>query len=149
MHDLSNFMSDYKFNPSLFDSVLNPHSVTQDNSCNIDKSINCDCKYYDNMSINDGVLNQNSLSLFHLNCRSLNKRASNVVDYLSTINHDFDIIAFTETWFNSADESNLIDLNNYTKIDCIRTDRSGGGASLFINLRQKFIQRPDLNLNTP
>jgi hypothetical protein len=65
------------------------------------------------------------------------------------MNHDFDIIGFTETWFNHTEESNLIDLDTYDKIDCIRQDRTGGGATLFINAKHNFIQRPDLKINAP
>ena len=63
------------------------------------------------------------------------------------MNHDFDVIGFTETWFNNIEESNLIDLDNYDKIDCIRDDRTGGGATIFINSKHNFIQRPDLKIN--
>ena len=145
MSDLSNFMLEHKFLPSHFDSVLNPHSHTSDNSCNIDLNLECECKYYDSNSIiNDGALRHDNFSLFHQNARSLNNKASTISDYISILDHNFDIIAFTETWFNSSDESNLIDLGNYDKIDCIRPDRRGGGASLFINSKHNFSQRPDL-----
>ena len=79
--------------------------------------------------------------------RSLSKKATKVVDYISILNHDFDVIGFTETWFNNIEESNLIDLDNYDKIDCIRDDRTGGGATIFINSKHNFIQRLDLKLN--
>ena len=46
--------------------------------------------------------------MFHLNTRSLGKKVSGVVDYCSVIDHDFDIYAFTETWFNADDDSNSI-----------------------------------------
>ena len=147
MSDLSNFMSDYTFVPSKFDSILNPHSLSSDNSCNIDDNLNCDCKYYDTNTFNEGVINQGDFSVFHLNTRSLGKKASGVVDYCSAIDHDFDVYAFTETWFNSEDDSNLIDLDNYSNIDCIRYGRTGGGTSLFIHPKHNFIRRPDLKIN--
>ena len=55
--------------------------------------------------------------MFHLNTRSLGKKANGGVDYCSVVVHDFDVYAFTETWFNSGDDSNLIDLDNYSNID--------------------------------
>ena len=147
MSDLLNFLSEHKFTPSNFDSVLNPHS--NNINCNIDQHLGCNCKYYDtNTIIEEGALHQNEFSIFHHNSRSLNKKASITVDYISVLNHSFDIIGFTETWFNSVEESNLIDLENYSKIDSIRPNRTGGGASIFINSKHNFIQRNDLNINT-
>ena len=72
------------------------------------------------------------------------------MDYISILNHNFDIIGFTETWLNSVDDSNLIDLENnyYAKIDSIRPNRTGGGASMFIDSKHNFIQRTDLNIKT-
>ena len=100
-----------------------------------------------NTILEEGALHDNNFSLFHLNTRSLSKKATNVVDYISILNHDFDVICFTETWFNNIEESNLIDLDNYDKIDCIRDDRIGGGATIFINSKHNFIQRLDLKIN--
>ena len=147
MSDLSSFLSGHQFNPSNYDSVLNSHSNSADKTCNIDHQLNSNCKYYDTKSIIDeGALHGSDFSLFHHNIRSLSKKASNIVDYLSILNHSFDAIGFTETWFNNTDESNLVDLENYNKIDCIRQERTGGGATLFINNKHNFIQRSDLEI---
>ena len=48
---------------------------------------------------------------------------------ISILDRNFDIIGFTETWFNSTEDSNLVDLDNCTKLDSIRPNRTGGGAS--------------------
>ena len=76
------------------------------------------------------MIELNWIELNHLNAKSLGKKASGVVDYCSVIDHDFDIYAFTETWFNSDDDSKLIDLDHYSNIDCIRYGRGGGGTSM-------------------
>ena len=39
----------------------------------------------------------------------------------------------------------MIDLENYAKIDSIRPNRTGGGASMFIDSKHNFIHRIDLN----
>ena len=70
------------------------------------------------------------------------------MDYISILDHKFDIIGFTETWFDSIEDSNLIDLDNYAKLDSIRPNRTGGGTSIFINSKHNFIHRTDLNINT-
>ena len=63
-----------------------------------------------------------------------------IVDYCSVINYDFNVYTFTETWFNLEDNSNLIDLDTYYNIDCIRYGRTGGGTSLFIHSKHNFIR---------
>ena len=116
----------------------------------IDQHLGCNCKYYDSNTITDkGALHQNEFSIFHHNSRSLNKKANITVDYISMLYHNFDIIGFTETWFNSVEDSNLIDLENYAKIDSIRPNRTGGRASMFIDSKHNLIQRTDLNIKKP
>ena len=102
MSDLSSFLSGHRFNPSTYDSVLNFHSNSSDKTCNIDQNLNCNCNYYDTNSIlEEGALHESKFSLFHHNTRSISKKASNIVDYISILNHNFDAIGFTETWFNN------------------------------------------------
>ena len=147
MSDLLSFLSEHKFIPSNFDSILNPHSSNI--NYNIDQHLRCNCKnYYTNTIIDEGALHQSEFSIFHHNCRSLNKKASTTVDYISILDHNSDIIGFTETWFSSIEDSNLIDLDNYAKLDSIRPNRSGGEGSIFINSKHTFIHRTDLNINT-
>ena len=64
MSDLSDFMSEYKFIPSHFDTILNSHSGTSDSSCNIDKTLDCNCKYYNINSVNEGVLERSDFPYF-------------------------------------------------------------------------------------
>ena len=147
MSDLLSFLSEHKFIPSNFDSILNTHSSNINHNINQHRS--CNCKYNDtNTIIDEGALHQSEFSIFHHNSRSLNKKVSTTVDYISILDHNFDIIGFTETWFNSIEDSNLIDLDNYAKLDSIRPNRTGGGASIFINSKHNFIHRTDLNINT-
>ena len=42
----------------------------------------------------------------------------------------------------------MIDLENYLKIDSIRPNRTGGGASMFIDSKHNFIQRSDLKIKS-
>ena len=67
------------------------------------------------------------------------KQLSWVVNYLSEIDHNFDIYAFLGIWFKSGDDFKLIDIDNYSKLYCIRYVRVGGGASLSIHLKHNYI----------
>ena len=147
---MSDSPTDIRFDPLRFDSILNPHSITSDDDCNIDDIQKPHCDYYVSDSLNDltKTIKTPELSLFHHNIRSLNKHSSDITNYLATINHTFDIYGFTETWFNHDDDSNLIDIGeNYSALNAIRQDRTGGGASLFINHSIDFTQRNDLQID--
>jgi hypothetical protein len=69
------------------------------------------------------------------------------VNYLSSLHHHFDIYGFTETWFNSDDDADIVDIGDYSTEHCIREDRKGGGVSLFIKSDLNYINRPDLFIN--
>jgi exonuclease III len=74
-----------------------------------------------------------SLSVFHVNIRSLkNKEHLNeLINLLSTFEFSFDIIVVTETWINSKDDHMYINLPNYKYESFIRKGR-GGGITIFI-----------------
>ena len=88
-----------------------------------------------------------NLSILHLNTRSLNKHANDFSNYLSIFDHHFDIYGFSETWFNDQHEADLVDLTNYSSVNCMRQERQGGGASLYINPNINFRERNDLKLD--
>ena len=142
--------TDIRFDPLRFNSILNSHSSTSDIDCNIDAIQKTRCNYYVSEDLNDlsETIKTPELSLFHHNIRSLNKHSSDITNYLATINHTFNIYGFTETWFKYEDDSNLIDIGeNYSVLNAIRQDRSGGGASLFIDPSIDFTQRSDLQID--
>lgn len=144
---MSDYVSSLKFDPFYFDSTLNAHSTETDNECNIDHIMHCECKYYNIESINrDLNPNHCNLSLFHFNARSLNRHANDVIDYLATLDHHFNIYGFTETWFKCNENANLVDLEGYTAINCNREGRTGGGASLFVDNNIEFTIRDDLTI---
>ena len=81
MSYLLSFLSEHKFTPSNFDSVLNPYSNYNTND-NVDQHLGCNCKYFDSNAITyEGALHQNEFSIFHHCSRSLNKKANITVDY--------------------------------------------------------------------
>jgi len=140
-------MSNVNFNQVVYDSVLNPHSSTSDLDCNIDRCTDFNCSYFDNDLLNSTKIKDCEISLFHLNARSLNKNSNSVVDYIASFDNHFDIYGFTETWFRSNDDSDLVNLDGYIPVNCNRQGRRGGGASLFINSKFNYINRGDLNIN--
>ena len=145
MSDLN--VSSLRFDPLCFDSTLNAHSNVTDTDCNIDNVMKCDCSYFDSDTLNQYIKNTScKLSLYHFNARSLNRHANDVTNHLATLNCHFNIYGFTETWFKDNDDSNLVDIEGYSAVNCNRKGRNGGGASLFIDNDIEYTNRDDLTI---
>ena len=68
------------------------------------------------------AFNQNTLSLLHLNARSLSKNFDSLQTLLCTLNFPFSIIGISETWLNKNSPP-VFNIPNY---DMIRADRKAG-----------------------
>jgi len=145
----SNFdpFSDLVFHTFSCDSSLNPSDGLSDvDSDTINNEV--PCVYYDSSTIHNHhpPIDKSNLSLFHLNTSSLNLHNNDVIDYLATLDHHFDIYGFSETWFNYTDDSTRVNLGDFAVENCIREGRQGGGVSLFINSQINYRNRPDLSI---
>ena len=79
---------------------------------------------------------KNSLSVLHINIRSMNKNFEKLREYLSHVKGNFSIIALTEARCsdNKADENSLWQLPDYTTIHQIRNSgQKGGGITLYVH----------------
>lgn len=96
--------------------------------------------YYNEESFNNYFTNKNSLSIFHLNIRSLNKNGSNLLTFLSSIKLEFDIIIISEIWSNNIDIS-LNQFTGYQKYYTLPQRSNIGGICILIksNLSHKEI----------
>ena len=78
---------------------------------------------------------KNSLSVLHINIRSMNKNFEKLREYLSHVKGNFSIIALTETWYSDdkSDKNSLWQLLNYTAIYQIRnSSRKRGRIALHV-----------------
>lgn len=75
-------------------------------------------------------------SFFHLNARSLRDKYPDVCAYLATLNHEFTVLAFSETWF--SDQKHAVKLDNYNYESLGRCNRRGGGVALYISKRHMY-----------
>jgi hypothetical protein len=73
-----------------------------------------------------------SFSVMHLNIRSLSKNFKDFKSVLSLINHKFSVIALTETWVKPHN-SELFHLDGYHHELILRTDKTGGGISIYLD----------------
>lgn len=89
----------------------------------------------------------NVFSTFHLNIRSLSRNSDKFIHYLSSLKHDFSIIALSETWLTEDSKENF-KIPKYNSVHHVRENRSGGGVSLFIHVDYEFKIRDDLSLKS-
>lgn len=108
------------------------------------------CDYYSDNSfksfcIEKSISNENCFSLFHQNIRSLNnpKNYANLNNYLDILSINFTVIGLTETWLDK-DKVHNVSIDNYNHHASYRTERGGGGVSLFIKEGIQFSPRNDL-----
>ena len=70
-----------------------------------------------------------SLSILHLNIRSIKKIFETFKNFLSTLNYNFSIICFSETWLDETkNENSNYELPGYYSIHQIRNNCKGGGS---------------------
>jgi hypothetical protein len=148
MPNLPDFISNLRFKPFAFDSKLDPFDDSSED-INVTNSNIIPCQYYNIDNINTHYRDKGNciFSLFHHNARSLNKHTHDVMNYFSSLDHQFDIYGFSETWFKSDDDASLVDIGDYSVESYIREGRSGGGVSLFINNNINYRIRPDLSID--
>ena len=126
---MSDFFSQ-TFKPFSYNSTLYPSSSADNDD--ITRPDDVSCQYYtaENIHTHKPSISSSSLSLFHLNAGSLNKKANDLADYIASLPNHFDIYGISETWFKSNDDASLIDFPGYSVENIIRQNRNGGGVSL-------------------
>ena len=75
--------------------------------------------------------NENILSIVHFNIRSLDSNLTQMEAFISNLNQNPDIIAFTETWL---DEYNMNEypIEGYNAFHVVREPQKHGGVSLYV-----------------
>ena len=93
------------------------------------------------------AINNKNLCAIHVNIRSLTANGNTFIAYLETLKLKFDIICFSETWLREDYQIENY-FPDYTSFHSMRTDRSGGGVSIFISNKYKSSQLVDITLNS-
>ena len=88
----------------------------------------------------------NCFSILHLNIKSIKK---NFKMFLNSIDFTFSIICFSETWLHETNitKNSLYELPNYMSKNHVRSDRGGGGVSIYVHKMFDFKVRSDLSIN--
>ena len=91
-----------------------------------------------------GPVYPNSLSICHINARSLTKDGRIEDMYLELCSlHAFDIIGVSETHLGPNVTDNDVELVNYSLLRNDR-NRNGGGVALYVHESISVLRRPDL-----
>ena len=69
-----------------------------------------------------------------------------IEDLLQSIDHKFDVYAFSETWFEENVPS-LFSISDYRFLHKSRKNRRGGGVCLYLQPDLQFKERPDLQFS--
>ena len=89
----------------------------------------------------------NNISIFHTNICSLQGNVDNLTCLLSDLNHNFDIIALTETW-NPENKKHLFQaphLENYSDFKGTTGTTTDSGADLYFHENLHPTTRTDLD----
>ena len=169
------------FRPSVSDIESNNLRATADNYDDfITRTINSssndlNCSFYHNYDTNIpsskyvtdkqfkdivGSLSDDTLSLLHLNIRSINKHFDELKLLLDNNKPNFPLVGLTETWLTS-DSKHLFTLNDYDFIDNNRLNRTGGGVALYVphcfdytvcdelNIMNRYIESLFIEISVP
>ena len=83
----------------------------------------------------DIVTNPQAMCFYHLNCRSVRNKASELDLLVNACNRSPDVVMLTETWLSMND---VFVLPGYNVFNCTRNDKKGGGVSLCVKNHINF-----------
>lgn len=75
-------------------------------------------------------------SFFHLNAQSLRNKEEELSLLLSSLDKQFEVLAFTETWFSSTSDITVID--GYHCEAICRTKKKGGGVAIYLHNKYSY-----------
>ena len=125
-----------------------------DPDVNFYNHVNCEsqlrCNYYLEDKFIDICKTKNlysSLSMFHVNIRSLVPKVTKLDLYIKTLQCEFKVIGITETWLleNKLDS---VHLQSYNACHNFR-NTIGGGTSIYIHQSITFTEKHDFSLMEP
>lgn len=111
----------------------------------MNQSVTDSCKYLldDEFRTASDQIHNPSVSLLHVNVRSLPKNFDLLALTIFNLNFPFSVIGISETWLHK-DNSDYYVLDNYSNVHRCREDKIGGGVSLYISSKLEYKERPDI-----
>ena len=94
--------------------------------------------------LNRNIASNNSITLLHVNVRSLSKNFNQLCNLLTAAGDQLTCLDVTETWLPSESQANL-QLPGYNFYSKARLGKSGGGVGLYV--KDNFNSQPRLELS--
>ena len=109
---------------------------------NIDFNENCNS--YNQETFNNESVNRDGLFVMNFNIRSLYKNGCCFSAYIDGLNKKPDVVVLSETWLK---DGSYDDLPGYKAFNSVRTEKLGGGLSIFCrnNLDYKILEVSNSN----
>ena len=101
-----------------------------DPDLNDPQSNNADCIYYDPKNVS--FVTSHSISMLHINARSLNSSYNTLISLINMTTSDFNFIAISETWLAGGAPSGMFNITDYSLELNGRHISRGGGVGLYI-----------------
>ena len=97
------------------------------------------CNYYSDCQFTAKIDKyHDGLSFIHFNARSLGANFINITEYLTDLNHSFDIIAISETWLNTGNNFSLYNIKGYDLFYVTRNNKKGGWGCYLYTKKDKL-----------
>ncbi len=129
---------------SLYDDIITDNSENpNDTSLDIIRTVNghtdltsisnyYSIEEYNQQTQTTSNIPKSSLSILHLNIRSLQKNYDNLTSFLNCLSIQPHVIALTETWLKDTNQHHY-HLDGYSTYHSLRMNKEHGGVSLLIN----------------
>ena len=123
-----------------------------DNDIDTNLNLNCNFDYYTTHEFHKLLSkletnNEESFSLMHSNICSVNKNLESLELLNTTLGHNFDVIAISETWITKETDTNHFSLPLYQNYHGTPGLSRKGGCGFFVADNICFIPRPDLDVS--
>ena len=95
-------------------------------------------------------ISSNSLSVLHINIRSMQENFEKFQEFFKTLKFNFSAVCISETWCDSLDSTKNSNyrLYGYKSFHQTRDSRKGGGLCSFLRNTISYKIRSDLNMNS-
>lgn len=100
------------------------HQTMEINDLDVNITYDLDITNINNVSVNN-------FNCIYLNIRSLRNKLDEILLFLASFNKTIHILILVETWLHESEKS-ITNLPSYNSIHSVRTDKLGGGVSIFV-----------------
>ena len=133
-------MNLYDINKTIFDPFVEDISNISATYTQFD-NIRTNCNYYEPTKIKDLSCFESSLSIVHINARSMVNKTDDINTFLAQLKHKVSIVCISETWLKPNIEERFHLGDQYKAFYKSRKTRVGGGSAIFAEINGTSIMK--------